>query len=164
MTSPKLNIVLHQPQIPNNTGNIGRTAMATGCRLHVIHPIGFQMDEKARRRAGLDYWEHVDCREHADWASFMQVESPRRVWCFTTQAARPHWEAEFQAGDYLLFGQENGGLPAEVHAEIRDRFGEAASLRLPMVAHPAARSLNLATVVAVAVYEGLRQFAQRPVR
>ena len=102
---PPLNLVLLNPEIPNNTGNIGRTAAATGCRLHIVHPISFQMDEKARRRAGLDYWDLVDCREHASWAAFLEAETPERLWLYTTKASRPHWEASFQPSDHMLFGR-----------------------------------------------------------
>ncbi len=107
MAEPAFHVVLLNPQIPNNTGNIGRTAAATGCRLHVIHPLGFDMSEKARRRAGLDYWHLVDCREHASWDAFLAQERPARLWLFTTQTDRPYWKARFRRGDYLLFGQEN---------------------------------------------------------
>lgn len=159
MSEPLLNIVLYQPQIPNNTGNIGRTSATTGCRLHLIHPLGFSMDEKARRRAGLDYWHLVDCREHASWEAFLASESPRRLWLYTTSAARPHWEAAFSAGDYLLFGQENGGLPSRVHRWVVERCGPENLVTLPMRPVEGARSLNLATAVACAVYEGLRQMS-----
>ena len=159
MTSPPLHIVLLSPQIPQNTGNIGRTAAATGCRLHVIHPIAFDMSEKARRRAGLDYWSLVDCREHEDWESFLRTESPERMWLYTTRSDRPQWEAEFQPGDYLLFGGENAGVPDWLHEWMEGRYGPDHRLTLPMVEDPRARSLNLATAVCAAVYEGLRQLA-----
>lgn len=155
--APRFNIVLYQPQIPNNTGNVGRTCMTTGCRLHLVHPLGFQTDVKALRRAGLDYWELVDCVEHASWEAFLATEHPERLWLYTTQAARPHWEARFDAGDYLLFGQENGGIPPELHHWVGSTYGPDHRLTLPMLPIPRARSLNLATAVACAVYEGLRQ-------
>jgi tRNA (cytidine/uridine-2'-O-)-methyltransferase len=158
---PLFNIVLLHPEIPNNTGNIGRTAMATGCRLHVIHPIGFSMDEKACRRAGLDYWSHVDCVEHASWESFLERESPQRLWLFTTRTQRSYWNAPFKRGDYLLFGKETAGVDDAVIADVRGRWGADQALRLPMVADPAARSLNLATAVCAAVYEGWRVVASR---
>lgn len=154
---PRFHVVLFRPQIPNNTGNIGRTCMATGCRLHIVHPIGFDMDEKARRRAGLDYWDAVDCVEHASWDEFLRAEQPRRLWLYTTKGARPHWEAAFDEGDYLLFGQENGGVPDDLHAWVDATFGPGHRLTLPMLPDPRARSLNLATAVACGVYEGLRQ-------
>lgn len=159
MPDPTFNIVLLNPEIPNNTGNIGRTAAATACRLHIIHPIGFDMSEKALRRAGLDYWRFVDCREHASWRTFLNAEQPARVWLYTTKTARPHWDATFQRGDYLLFGKETRGVSEEVHDEVARTWGAEARVTLPMVDDPAARSLNLATAVCAAVYEGLRQLA-----
>ncbi|MHC5003438.1 MAG: tRNA (cytidine(34)-2'-O)-methyltransferase [Planctomycetota bacterium] len=155
-----LHVVLLSPEIPNNTGNIGRTVAATGCRLHVVHPIGFDMSEKARRRAGLDYWHLVDCREHPSWEAFLERERPRRLWLYTTKAARPHWEASFAPGDYLLFGRETAGVPQEVHDWVERTYGPDARITLPMV--PEARSLNLATAVCAAIYEGLRQISACP--
>jgi tRNA (cytidine/uridine-2'-O-)-methyltransferase len=154
---PSFNIVLLHPEIPNNTGNIGRTAAATGARLHVVHPIGFSMGEKARRRAGLDYWHLVDCREHASWEAFLASERPARLWLFTTRAERPVWDADLRRGDYLLFGKETAGVDEATRRQIVARWGEAAALVLPMVPKVEARSLNLATAAAIAVYEGLRQ-------
>lgn len=159
MEDPLFHIVLYQPQIPQNTGNIGRTAMATHCRLHIIHPIGFDMDEKARRRAGLDYWEHVDCVEHASWDAYLQSQRPQRLWLFTTRGTQPHWSAHFRRGDHLLFGQELGGVPETVHEWIGATFGAAHRIAFPMVTKTEARSLNLATAVACGIYEGLRQVA-----
>jgi tRNA (cytidine/uridine-2'-O-)-methyltransferase len=157
MPEPLLNIVLLHPQIPNNTGNVGRTAAVTGCRLHIVHPIAFDMSEKARRRAGLDYWHLVDCREHASWEAYLEAEKPARAWLYTTGSNRPHWQARFQRGDHLLFGSETDGAPKAVHAWIVRQFGEGNRVNLPMRPHPDARSLNLATAVACGVYEGLRQ-------
>jgi len=154
-------IVLLNPEIPNNTGNIGRTAAATGCRLHVIHPIAFDMSEKARRRAGLDYWHLVDCVEHESWPAFLEREKPARLWLYTTKSTRPHWEARFERGDYLLFGKETAGAPEEIHEWVRERYGDDHRITLPMVADPAARSLNIATAVCAAVYEGMRQIRVR---
>lgn len=159
MNDPLLHLVLYQPQIPNNTGNIGRTAATTGCRLHLIHPLGFSMDEKARRRAGLDYWHLVDCREHSSWEAFLDREAPRRFWLYTTGGAVPHWKARFERGDYMIFGQENGGLPSRVHRWVTERMGHDHLLTLPMRPVEGARSLNLATAVACAVYEGMRQIS-----
>lgn len=159
MEDPLFHIVLYQPQIPQNTGNIGRTAMATHCRLHVIHPIGFDMDEKARRRAGLDYWEHVDCVEHASWEAYLRDARPARLWLFTTEGTQPHWRATFAKGDHLLFGQELGGVPDDLHRWVDATFGPAHRIAFPMVDLPQARSLNLATAVACGVYEGLRQLS-----
>ncbi len=151
MSEPVFNLVLLAPQIPNNTGNIGRTAMATGCRLHIIHPIAFDMDEKAVRRAGLDYWHLLDVREHGSWEQFLEQEQPDKLWLFTTKTKKPLWDAQFAHGDYFLFGSEQHGVPQEVH----DFVGEHGRVTLPML-HDA-RSLNLATAVCAAVYEGIRQ-------
>jgi tRNA (cytidine/uridine-2'-O-)-methyltransferase len=156
---PRFHIVLLNPEIPNNTGNIGRTAAATGCRLHIVRPIAFDLSDKARRRAGLDYWHLVDCREHESWAAFLEAQRPGRLWLFTTRARRPYWEAAFEPGDYLLFGKETTGAPHEVHEWVNRTWGPDHRVILPMVA--GARSLNLATVVCTAVYEGLRQLRQR---
>ncbi len=158
MSPPPFHIVLLSPEIPNNTGNIGRTAMATGCRLHVVHPIGFDMSAKARRRAGLDYWEQVDCREHASWDGFLATERPGRLWLLTTRATRPIWDAGLERGDYLLFGRETGGVGEEIHGWVRETWGDDHRVTLPMAA--GARSLNLATVVCAVVYEGLRQLSR----
>jgi len=157
LIEPTLNVVLFQPQIPNNTGNIGRTCMTTRCRLHIIHPISFSMDEKAKRRAGLDYWHLVDCREHASWEAFLDLERPRRLWLYTTRATRVHWDADLRQGDYLLFGQENGGVPEWLHEWVAATHGPESRLTLPMIDDPQARSLNLATAAACAIFEGVRQ-------
>jgi tRNA (cytidine/uridine-2'-O-)-methyltransferase len=164
MSDPLFHIVLLRPEIPNNTGNIGRTAMVTGCRLHVVHPAAFDLSEKACRRAGLDYWPHVDCVQHAGWEEFLTTENPPRLWLFTTQGSRVYWDASFQRGDYMLFGNETSGVPDAVHQWVADRFGASNRLNLPMIDAPAARSLNLATAVCAAVYEGWRQTVQRPPR
>jgi tRNA (cytidine/uridine-2'-O-)-methyltransferase len=159
LADPLFNIVLLNPEIPNNTGNIGRTAMVSGCRLHVIHPVSFDMSEKARRRAGLDYWHLVDCVEHVSWEAFLASERPERLWLYTTRAARPHWDATFHRGDYLLFGRETQGVPDAVHTWVAERYGADHRISLPMIDLPEARSLNLATAVCAAVYEGMRQVA-----
>ncbi len=156
--SPMLNLVLLEPEIPNNTGNIGRTAAALGCRLHIVHPIGFDMGEKARRRAGLDYWHLVDCVEHASWSEFLRAEAPTRFWLYSAHHGKPHWEAKFQRGDYCLFGKESAGVDPAVLAWFRETHGESNMLTLPMPGSDGLRSLNLATVVAIAGYEALRQF------
>lgn len=162
MSINPLQIVLLNPEIPNNTGNIGRTAAATGCRLHIIHPISFDMSEKALRRAGLDYWDLVDCHQHDSWEAFLRDEKPAHLWLYTTKTDRPHWEGEFRTGDFLLFGRETKGVPQEVHDWVVEKFGEDHRLTLPMVDDPRARSLNLATAVCAAVYEGLRQIENHP--
>lgn len=157
--SPLFEVVLHGPEIPNNTGNIGRTCVATGCRLHLVHPLGFEVSEKACRRAGLDYWPRLAVIEHQDWSAYESWEHVERqshapqtptTWCLSTKAQRPLYDARFRPGDRLVFGSETRGLPAEV---LRER--EATCLVLPMV--PLERSLNLATAVCAVVYEGIRQ-------
>lgn len=159
MTEPRFHVVLLHPEIPNNTGNIGRTIAAANCRLHLVHPLGFEMTEKAFRRSGLDYWHLVDCVEHAGWEDFLAAEAPQRLWLYTTKATRPHWEADLQPGDYLLFGKETSGVSPQIHQWVAGTYGEANRITLPM--NPNARSLNLATVVCAAVYEGIRQLAMR---
>lgn len=154
---PLFHIVLLHPEIPNNTGNIGRTAAALGCALHIVHPIGFDMDEKARRRAGLDYWHLVDCREHASWDEFLARERPARLWLLSSHGRRDHFDAGFRQGDYLLFGKESTGVGPEIHDWVRNTFGEDHIVRIPMPATDGVRSLNLATAVAIVGYEGLRQ-------
>jgi tRNA (cytidine/uridine-2'-O-)-methyltransferase len=156
MDTPLLHLVLYTPQIPNNTGNIGRTALATNARLHLIHPLGFSLSDKACRRAGLDYWKHLDVVEHADWQSYLHTADPRRVWLFSTKAKRSFREPRWEAGDHLLFGPEDRGLPPELHDSVAHREGADARVRIPMVDRPEARSLNLATAVAIAAYEALR--------
>ncbi len=159
MSPDPIHIVLLSPEIPNNTGTIGRTAAAAGCVLHVVHPIGFDMSEKARRRAGLDYWESVDCREHADWEAFLGSERPERLWVLTARADRAVWEADLQPGDYLLFGCETKGVPEAVQAWAVDRWGPGCRVGLPV--NPPARSLNLACAATAVVYEAVRQRQMR---
>ncbi|MBY0313333.1 MAG: tRNA (cytidine(34)-2'-O)-methyltransferase [Phycisphaerales bacterium] len=153
---PLLHIVLHEPEIPNNTGNIGRTCVATGCGLHLIRPLGFDTSEKACRRAGLDYWPRLRPQEHDHWSAYLAATRPKReqMWFFTTKTRRPIWQAEFRPGDHLVFGKETKGLPDAMLAEYDDRM-----LTLPMA--QGERSLNLATAVCAAIYEGVRQMIAR---
>jgi tRNA (cytidine/uridine-2'-O-)-methyltransferase len=151
---PLLHIVLHEPEIPNNTGNIGRTCVATGCALHLIHPLGFDTDEKACRRAGLDYWPRLEVREHPSWPDYLAAEAPPRLWLFTTKALRPVFDADLRPGDHLVFGKETAGIPAEILAAYPNR-----QLFLPMVRGE--RSLNVATAVCAVVYEAIRQMLSR---
>jgi tRNA (cytidine/uridine-2'-O-)-methyltransferase len=148
-----LNIVLVRPEIPPNTGNVIRLAANTGCALHLIGPLGFSMDDKLLLRAGLDYHEFADVRRHADWAAFIATCRPDedRLFAFTTRAERRFGEVAWQGGDWLVFGSESAGLPAEV----RDAVPPSRQLRLPM--RPGQRSLNLSNAVAVAVFEAWRQ-------
>ncbi len=154
---PTFHIVLCCPQIPNNTGNIGRTALATNCVLHIIHPIAFDMDEKALRRAGLDYWHELTVIEHDSWESFVSDESPERMWLFTTKAEQLFWDVSFQQGDYFLFGSEQHGVSKTIHNWVESTYGKDARVKMPMLNQ--ARSLNLATAVCAGVYEGLRQIS-----
>ena len=146
-------IVLVHPEIPPNTGNVIRLAANTGCALHLIEPLGFSMDDKLLRRAGLDYHEYAPVQRHASWEDFVAAErpDPTRCFAFTTRGARPLDEVEWQAGDVLVFGAESAGLPAA----LRDGFAPAQRVRLPM--RPGQRSLNLSNAVAVAVFTAWRR-------
>ena len=145
-----LNIVLVEPEIPQNCGNIARTCAATGCRLHLIRPLGFDISEKAVRRAGLDYWKDVEVLDYENLQDFFRKNHVQQMWCLSTKAPRGYTEAEFQDGCYLFFGKETKGLPEDFLDRNYDRC-----IRLPMRAE--ARSLNLSNAVAVTVYEALRQ-------
>jgi tRNA (cytidine/uridine-2'-O-)-methyltransferase len=152
--NPLFHVVLHEPEIPNNTGNIGRTCVATGCSLHLIRPLGFDTGEKACRRAGLDYWHRLAIAEHESWGAYLRDAGPRSLWLLSTKARRPLYEAELRPGDHLVFGKETAGLPADLLEQHTDRC-----LLLPMAAGE--RSLNVATAVCAVVYEGLRQALNR---
>ena len=145
-----LNVVLVEPEIPQNCGNIARTCAATGSRLHLIRPLGFDISEKAVRRAGLDYWHLVDVRDYENLEDFFAKNDVKQMWCLSTKAPRSYVEANFEEDCYLFFGKETKGLPEdflEAHREC--------CLRLPM--RQEARSLNLSNSVAITVYEALRQ-------
>jgi tRNA (cytidine/uridine-2'-O-)-methyltransferase len=152
-------IVLVHPEIPPNTGNVIRLAANTGCQLHLVQPLGFDLSDKQMRRAGLDYWHLLDLREHESWDAFIAREQPQNVWLYTSHATRAHWQAPLQRGDYLLFGNETSGTPSEIHTWVASTFGADHLLRFPMRDNPTCRSLNLATAVACGVYEGLRQLS-----
>ncbi|GLV49086.1 putative tRNA (cytidine(34)-2'-O)-methyltransferase [Thermus sp. LT1-2-5] len=144
-----VHLVLYQPEIPQNVGNVARTAAALGWPLHLIRPFGFLLSSPKLRRAGLDYWPHVDLRVHGDWEAFLATLPPSaRVWAFSARGQESFYQARFQEGDYLLFGPETRGLPEGVLA----RFP---SLNIPMPGP--VRSLNLAVAVGVAAYEAYRQ-------
>ncbi len=145
-----LNIVLVEPEIPQNCGNIARTCAATGCRLHLIRPLGFDISEKAVKRAGLDYWNLVDVIDYENLEDFFRRNDVRQMWCLSTKAPRSYTEADFQDGCYLFFGKETKGLPESFLSEH-----ENSCVRLPMRVE--ARSLNLSNAVAITVYEALRQ-------
>jgi tRNA (cytidine/uridine-2'-O-)-methyltransferase len=146
-----LHIVLFEPEIPPNTGNIIRLAANTGCTLHLIEPLGFKLDEKSVARAGMDYAETQDLQIHSSWEAFLAVEQPTRIFALSTKGSHCHSEAQFQSGDYLLFGPETRGLPAT----IRESLPVDQVLRIPMAAN--SRSMNLSNAVAVMVYEAWRQ-------
>ena len=146
-----LNIVLYQPEIPPNTGNIIRLCANTGCRLHLVGPLGFTLDDTRLKRAGLDYHEWARVNEYDDWSSYLEQNPGGPSWAFSTRGQRHYCEARFRAGDTLLFGPETRGLPAAVLQQL----GAERTLRLPMI--PASRSLNLSNTVAIVVYEALRQ-------
>ena len=149
-----MHVVLVQPEIHWNTGNAGRTCLAVGATLHLIEPLGFSLDDKRVRRAGLDYWEHVNLRVWPNWAEFeAQLPGLGEPFFFSTKATRMLWDAPLGASDdvVLIFGRETGGLPAALHEKYRDRF-----VGMPILS-PLVRSLNLSTSVAVAAYEVLRR-------
>ena len=149
-----MHVVLVQPEIHWNTGNAGRTCLATGATLHLIEPLGFSLDEREVKRAGLDYWEHVDLRVWPSWEVFeRELPALGDPYFFSTKATRLLWDAPLGAGDdvVLIFGRETGGLPVDLHERYGERF-----LAMPIVS-PRVRSLNLSTSVAIAAYEVLRQ-------
>ncbi|HUW51174.1 MAG TPA: tRNA (uridine(34)/cytosine(34)/5-carboxymethylaminomethyluridine(34)-2'-O)-methyltransferase TrmL [Sulfuricella sp.] len=144
-------IVLYQPEIPPNTGNIIRLSANTGCRLHLVKPLGFSLDDKQLQRAGLDYHEYATLKTHESWEECRTFFEGRRMFALTTKGSTRYDEAAFQRDDVFIFGPETRGLPAEVLAE----FEETRRIRLPML--PTSRSLNLSNSVAVVVYEAWRQ-------
>ena len=149
-----IHVVLVHPEIHWNTGNAGRTCLAAGATLHLIEPLGFSLEERQVRRAGLDYWEHVDLRVWPDWAAFeAALPGLGAPYFFSTTAVRPIWDAPLGADSdvVLIFGRETGGLPPDLHARFNDRF-----VCMPMLSQRV-RSLNLSTSVGIALYEVLRQ-------
>ena len=147
-----LNVVLHQPEIPQNTGNIARTCAATGCTLHLIKPLGFDISASAVKRAGLDYWHLVDVRDYENLEDFFLKNEVKQMWCLSTKAPRCYTEANFEEDCYLFFGKETKGLPEDFLEEHRE-----SCVRIPMRSQ--ARSLNLSNSVAITVYEALRQLS-----
>ncbi len=144
-------VVLLEPEIPPNTGNISRTCAATGSALHLVEPLGFSIADKDLKRAGLDYWPHVDLHLHPNLGDCLAGTDPSRVWYFSKKAKRHYHEVAFHPGDYLVFGPETRGLPEDLLAKAGDQV-----LALPMRGE-AVRSLNLGSSVAIALYEALRQ-------
>ncbi|TWT42761.1 tRNA (cytidine(34)-2'-O)-methyltransferase [Botrimarina hoheduenensis] len=151
MDSPQLHIVLYQPEIPFNTGSVGRTCVALGAKLWLVRPLGFRVDHHHLRRAGLDYWQHLDWQVVDDWPTLLAELPTERLWCFTKRGDRGYLDADFQPGDALVFGRESSGLPSEI-------LDQAAGRRLRIPTSELVRSLNLSNSVAVAAYEAHRQF------
>ena len=145
-----MNIVLYEPEIPQNTGNIARTCAATGSRLHLIEPLGFRIDESAVRRAGLDYWDKLDLNVYPDWDAFLAQNPNATFWFASTKAAHAYTQVAYHSEDYLVFGKETKGLPESLLAAHY-----AQCVRIPM--RPTLRSLNLSNSVAIMLYEALRQ-------
>jgi len=154
---PRLKLVLVHPQIPPNTGNVARLCAVTGTPLHLVAPLGFALTEKRLRRAGLDYWNKVHAATHASFEDLVREGglNSDNVHLFTTRGGRSLWEARFRAGDWLVLGEEQRGLPEAV----LQRFPES-WVRVPMVSEPSARSLNLSTCAGIALFEALRQCQQ----
>ncbi len=145
-----LNIVLHEPEIPANTGNIGRTCVASGTRLHLIRPLGFSLDEKMLRRAGLDYWKYLDVRVYENYEDFCRKNPGAKIYYATTKARRAYTHVAYEPDCYLMFGTESAGIPEELLVEH-----EETCIRIPMIGEM--RSLNLSNAVAIVLYEALRQ-------
>ena len=149
-----LHVVLVEPEIPPNTGNIARLCLAAGARLHLVEPLGFSLDEKALKRAGMDYWEKCDVHLWPSFEALREKAGTARFFFLTTKTTRPYWDAHFESGDHLVFGRETRGLPESLLAAHAD-----SCLTIPQ--QPEARSLNLATAAGIVLYEAVRQLATR---
>lgn len=147
----KVHLVLHEPVIPQNTGSIARLCACTGTVLHLIHPLGFQVDEASVKRAGLDYWPYVEIKEHASWNAFLETEKPEHFYFFSKFSKVLYTEAQYEGPSYLVFGSETKGLPESLHEKFPERF-----FKVPMRTN-LVRSLNLAQCAAVVTYEVLRR-------
>ena len=147
----KFNIVLVAPEIPQNTGNIGRICVSVGCRLHLIKPYGFILDDKHLRRAGMDYWQHLDVTEYENWDDFLERNPQAEMVFFSTKGDRSYWDLDYPDGLYLVFGNEGHGLPEDFYTRYSSQL-----CTIPMPGDHS-RSLNLANSVALGIYEGLRQ-------
>ena len=145
-----MNIVLHEPEIPANTGNIGRTCVATGTSLHLIKPLGFDISDKAIRRAGMDYWKELDLHVYENFEEFVEKNPGARIYMATTKARKAYTEVEYKGNDFIMFGKESAGIPEEILVKY-----EETSVRIPMIGE--IRSLNLSNSVSVILYEALRQ-------
>lgn len=146
----KLNIVLHQPEIPANTGNIGRTCVATGTRLHLIEPLGFRLNEKSIKRAGMDYWDDLEVIRYTNYEEFLEKNPDAKIYYATTKAKHTYTEVNYEPDCYIMFGKESGGIPEEILVEHPEEC-----IRIPML--DSIRSLNLSNSVAICLYEALRQ-------
>ncbi|MDE5908947.1 MAG: tRNA (cytidine(34)-2'-O)-methyltransferase [Lachnospiraceae bacterium] len=145
-----MHIILHQPEIPANTGNIGRTCVATGTDLHLIEPLGFRLTEKDLKRAGMDYWEHLDVTRYMNFDEFKAMHPDAKIWMATTKAKLSYTDAVFGPNDFIMFGKESAGIPEEILVDY-----DKTCIRIPML--PKIRSLNLSNSVAIVLYEALRQ-------
>ena len=145
-----LNIVLFEPEIPANTGNIGRTCVATGTRLHLIEPLGFRLNEKSIKRAGMDYWEHLDVTRYINFEEFLEKNPGAKIYMATTKGQHVYTEVNYEPDCYIMFGKESAGIPEEILVKHPDNC-----IRIPMLSE--IRSLNLSNSVAVVLYEALRQ-------
>lgn len=145
-----MNIVLLEPEIPANTGNIGRTCVATGTKLHLIEPLGFHLDEKSIKRAGMDYWDKLDVKRYINYEEFLEINKPERIFMATTKAHKTYADVSFGPDDYIMFGKESAGIPEEILVENEDTC-----IRIPMLGET--RSLNLSNSVAIVLYEAFRQ-------
>ncbi len=146
----KLNIVLHQPEIPANTGNIGRTCVATGTRLHLIEPLGFRLNEKEIKRAGMDYWDDLEVIRYVNYEEFLEKNPGAKIYYATTKAKHTYTEVNYESDCYIMFGKESAGIPEEILVDNPDTC-----IRIPML--DSIRSLNLSNSVAIVLYEALRQ-------
>lgn len=146
----RLNIVLYEPEIPANTGNIGRTCVATGTRLHLIEPLGFQLTEKALKRAGMDYWKDLDVTTYINYQDFLNKNPGAKIYMATTKGKKVYTEVSYEEDCYIMFGKESAGIPEDILAHHREQC-----VRIPMMGD--IRSLNLSNSVAVVLYEALRQ-------
>lgn len=145
-----LNIVLHEPEIPANTGNIGRTCVATNTRLHLIEPLGFRLDEKSLKRAGMDYWGSLDVTTYIDYADFLERNPGAKIYMATTKAPKVYTEVTYEPDCYIMFGKESAGIPEEILVQHQEDC-----VRIPMMGD--IRSLNLSNSVSIVLYEALRQ-------
>lgn len=145
-----MNIVLFQPEIPQNTGNIGRTCVATDTVLHLIEPLGFRLDEKSLKRAGMDYWSQLDVRRYMNFEEFLEKNPNAKIWMATTKAKHCYADVSYGKDDYIMFGKESAGIPEEILVD-----NEETCIRIPML--DKIRSLNLSNSVAIVLYEALRQ-------